>query len=55
MIEVTIKDNGGKALVNINHILSVFGNVIEFTETNYIRVDETYEEIKQLIKEANGK
>lgn len=61
-IEVHDADNDNNAtLVNIRHITEVSGNFVYTddaisisTDFSHIRCKETYEEIKQKIKEATG-
>lgn len=59
-IEVTAIDNQ-KRLLNVSHIEDVWNNTIylmfnfpNMMEQDYIDCQETYEEIKQKIKEAMG-
>lgn len=56
-IEVTDATNNAKRLLNVNHIQEVWGNTIytllvENDIQDSVNCKETYEEIKQKIKEA---
>lgn len=55
------KRDGQAVLINVHHIVDVRGNVIYMDDTlpnapdySFTRCEETYEEIKQKIKEAVG-
>lgn len=53
-IEITNKDVEVKQLININSIFGVVENKIFFSTEQHFDCKETYEEIKQKIKEAVG-
>lgn len=58
-IEVTDATNNAKRRLNVNHIQEVWGNTIytllvENDIQDSVNCQETYEEIKQKIKEAVG-
>jgi hypothetical protein len=55
------KDSSNKVLINIHHIVDVRGNIIYMDDTlpnagdySCTHCEETYEEIKQKIREAVG-
>lgn len=50
-IEVTYS-GGKKILININRIEKLSNNVIYLVNNSYYKFEESYEQIKQLIKEA---
>ena len=54
MIELTIKTNGSKILINIALIESINFNFITFAGGG-VEVKESYEEIKQLIENGSKK
>lgn len=54
-IEVHNYNNEDKlVLINVGHITGVWGSEIYLGEDDYVKCAETYEEIKQKIKEAVG-
>lgn len=54
-IEVHNYNNEDKlVLINVRHITDVWGSEIYLGKDDYIKCAETYEEIKQKIKEAVG-
>ena len=52
-IEVHNYNNEDKlVMINVRHITDVWGNEIYLAKDDYIKCAETYEEIKNLIREA---
>jgi hypothetical protein len=53
-IEVTVNGDGDKEFLNVDKILSVANSFIYYSSDgeNYLRVGETYSELKALIEAA---
>lgn len=58
-IEVTISADGDKEFINVDKIFSIGNSLIFYSSAGescrqYLRVKETYDEIKALIEEAQN-